>query len=113
MYTCASGRGFRIKDTTRLAQGLLADKLDDNGHPIKRLQRGQRSANSGAARSKASVTVVDSDIDDDDFRETESQSGSDSEGLDLGNHEEYVLENEEVCPNVFACIHVPNFSYCL
>lgn len=112
------GRGCRIKNTTRLAEGLLTEKLDEDCRPVPvrktQPQVARRPRKTGISKSMEITTVVDTDRDDDDFAATDSDSESDSETSALGDKEEYVMHNDEVNLLIFLLLifNVPYSKAC-
>ena len=91
------GRGCCIKDTTQLAQVLLAEKLNEDGRPVvRKTQAARRPHKTGISKSMEITSVVNTDDDDHDFTATDNDSKSDSEVSALGDKEECIMHNDEV-----------------
>jgi hypothetical protein len=91
--TCP-GRGCRPKNTTKLKQSLVAQKLNDDGQPRK-----SRSRNNQSRRAKKAKLIQESpslsDDQDTDYMDAEVSDGSDS--LTVSDEEEdAIITNEEV-----------------
>lgn len=93
----ALGRGRRKKDTTRLDEGLQAQKLNDDGLPIKKRTIRPRVSVPRSSENQSLMVLESSDSDDDDYKDTvgdtDSSSAEDTDDEDGAN---MVIGNAEV-----------------
>lgn len=103
-YAFRLGRGHRIKDTSRLEAGLLAEKQDDDGLPLGFPGRPRRAK---TVRRKQSENV-DTDAEDGDYL---GSSGSETESVSDPSLEDTAVDNTEVrTKSILLFFHRLNYT---